>query len=81
MPILWRILIAQAHIYKAIKNTREMKDSKAAAVFKTLTMIPEHDRQQFDWRQSNEEASDNEVYVDPFNAVGHYLHDKLSDFM
>jgi hypothetical protein len=81
MPVLWRILLAQAHIYQAIVNTREMKDSKSSTVFTTLKMMSDKERQSFDWRHTKEEAKDEEVFVQPFSAVESYLQDKLGRFM
>jgi hypothetical protein len=80
MPVLWRILLAQAHIYRAIKKTREMKDSKILTVFRTLNMISPKERwESFNWRHK-EMVSDEDVLVSPFKAVENYLKTKLPDF-
>jgi hypothetical protein len=71
-PVLWRILIAQAHIYNALIKIRKTKNYK----------IPEEDRKYYDWRQTDNEASYEEALVQPFDAVGEYLsnHDDLKDY-
>jgi hypothetical protein len=80
-PVLWRILLTQVHIYHAIKNTRELKDSKSSVLFKTLKITPEQERSIYDWRLKDG-ASEiyEEVYIYPFNAVENYLRIKLGEF-
>lgn len=74
-PILWRILIAQAHFYKAIIYTRKMKHVPID-IFKPLKTISVTERAQyFDWRKNKEEAIDDEVLVYPFTAIENYLRD------
>jgi hypothetical protein len=65
-PVLWRILIDQAHIYKALLRTREMKltSSKERQTAKLLAPLSEKERLDFDWRQSNEKGTDEEISED-----------------
>jgi hypothetical protein len=81
MPILWRIFIAQAHIYNAIRFAREKKYLKSETNFKTLKTMSGPERQLFDWRSNPQEADDNEVFDKTFRAVELYLRDRLSDFI
>jgi hypothetical protein len=78
-PVLWRILIAQAHIYQALLRTREMKiiSSDESLVPKLLKPISEVDRLKFDWRRRSEEATDEEVLSQPFEAAYAYLRESL----
>src|SRR5260370_19077437 len=68
-PILWRVLIAQAVIYHLLD---QMEDANAASPdqFKN---IPLEDRDRFDWRETLDEATDEEVLSEPFAAA----HDDL----
>jgi hypothetical protein len=80
-PVLWRILLTQAHLYLAIKNTRETKDSKSITKFKTLKILSSEDRLIFDWRRDDKEAANEDVLVKPFEAVENYLRRRLGDLM
>ena len=81
MPILWRILLVQAHIYEAIKKTRELP--KTETVFRTLKIMSREERRQYDWRNTKEEATDYEVFDKPFEAIKEYFDDHwiLRDFV
>jgi hypothetical protein len=74
-PILWRILITQAHIYEALLHHREIQisapDDRLALI--TLKPLSKEDRLKFDWRQESEEATDEEVLNQPFEAALAYL--------
>jgi hypothetical protein len=79
-PVIWRILITQAHIYLALLRTREIKISTSDDSFapRLLKPISEVDRLKFDWRQRSEEATDEEVLSQPFEAAYAYLRESLS---
>lgn len=78
-PVLWRILIAQAHFHRALKGP------KSATIIKTLKIIPKEERIKFfDWRHIKEQTPDEKVLIDPFVAVETYLRDPrlgLTQFM
>lgn len=77
-PVLWRILIAQAHIYEALLRTRELKLSKAGTSVSPLLMpIPEAERSKFDWRAAGE--TDDEVLIQPFDVAEEYLRKHLGE--
>jgi hypothetical protein len=82
-PVLWRILITQAHIYQALLRTREMKISAPDDRFapSLLKSISEEDRLIFDWRQRSEEATDEEVLSQPFEAALAYLRKYLGSLL
>jgi hypothetical protein len=79
MPVLWRILIVQAHIYTAVKAAREKKDSKSATQLKTIRVMSEAERKLFDWRKSPQESEDSEVF-NTFEGVENYLQDKMGEY-
>lgn len=68
-PVLWRILLLQAHIYKAVLKISENRSSKVIASELPLKMMPMEERQQFDWRQNSSQSFDADVWQDPFKAV------------
>jgi hypothetical protein len=74
-PVLWRILIAQAHLYRALRNLADQ--SQPAFVLRDLS-IPMEDRQVFDWRKPEHRVSDQEALVDPFAAAESYLRKRLA---
>lgn len=78
-PVMWRILIAQAHIYQALLLSREIKIA-ASVEDRTPPLvkpISKEDRLILDWRQSSNEAKDDEVLSQPFEAAFVYLRDNL----
>lgn len=79
-PVLWRILIAQAHIYQALIRTRQLKLSQAGESVTPLLMpIPEVEKGRFDWRDDKVKASDEEVLIQPFDVSQEYLRKHLGE--
>jgi len=77
-PVLWRILVSQAHIYEGLIRTREMKFSYAEGNARPLlTSVPESEKWRFDWRHSEDTATDEEVLVIPFEVARSYLRKHL----
>lgn len=76
-PILWRILVAKAHIYESLVAIRNPAAGNGAGIDEPWNAIGEDDRQPFDWRADNDEASDDEVLVEPFEVAGEYLRQHL----
>lgn len=68
-PVLWRLLLLQAHIYKAIINVYDNKSSKLPTDSKPLKIASLGERKVFDWRQLTDKASDQEVLEYPFKAI------------
>jgi len=76
-PVLWRILILQAHICQGIMRTRQMKIAETVENFKPLKTFSTSERQRFDWRQPEENVTDDEVLVQPFEVAKNYLQRNL----
>src|SRR5205085_7401794 len=68
-PILWRILIIQAHLYYALIRNRDQKPS-SEGVGKLVIRLRDEKRlmeRNFDWRQTGDATtSEEEVFVHPF---------------
>ena len=79
-PVLWRILVAQAHIYEALIRTRELKLLKSGeSVTPLLIPIAEAERGKFEWRDDRVSATDDEVLIQPFNIAEKYLRKHLGE--
>jgi hypothetical protein len=83
-PVLWRLLILQAYIDKAIINIYEIKESEVPRDFKPLKLGSLEGREYFDWRQPTDEVPEEEVLEYPFEAVRNLIRwdmdlEKLSD--
>jgi hypothetical protein len=76
-PVLWRILVIQAHIYQGILHALAIRDPQVAENYKPLEMLQEVDRQKLDWRQPREDVTDDEVLVQPFHIAKMFLLEKL----
>jgi hypothetical protein len=68
-PVLWRMLVAQAHIFRALMKAPE---SIASRPVHPASAIPSSDRPDFDWRPSSSEVPD-EVITSTFTAVERFL--------
>jgi hypothetical protein len=81
--VLWRILIAQLYLYDSIRRIYEVKKKNknlqdSAKVPEYIKPIPEKKRkEELDWRKNCDEANDLEVFVEPFDAVEHYLQQSM----
>lgn len=80
-PVLWRILIAQAHLCVACIVTRdrvdarqEQSDSPGIPVWDS---IPSERRNDYDWRQPGDATDDSLVLIEPFTVAGQYLKARL----
>jgi len=69
-PVLWRILVVQAHIYRALLAVAQ---SGADASTTPLQVIPREDRKRFDWRTARDQNPDKEVLDEPFSVCEEYL--------
>lgn len=87
-PVLWRLLITQAHIYTTLQNIRAMKlaqtggsniSEEAIQNAKTWESISDADHNKYDWRQPQEQVthSDDEVLRQPFEVAQIYLKGKF----
>jgi hypothetical protein len=69
-PVLWRILLTQAHLCRWF-----MEQSRQPRALHPADAIPVDDRKIFDWRSNDDEASYDEAVTKPFQAVQSYLRD------
>ena len=69
-PVLWRILVTQAHIYKALEEIQHMKLDDIGSSVRPSQVIIEIKSAEFDWHKDKEETS---IDTTPFEAVEHYL--------
>jgi hypothetical protein len=70
-PVLWRILITQAHIYRALMSVFEENRIISPAV-----AISSEEQRKFDWRRRSE-ATEEDVLDSPFTAARNYLTDRF----
>lgn len=77
-PVAWRILITQAHLYRAMINVAHVPDFDAID-WTQLVTIPTAERAAFDWRTDAERSSvaDAAVLEAPFDAAVAYLVPRL----
>jgi hypothetical protein len=88
-PVLWRILVTQAHIYMTLRCIREIKPARTDGGDMSGKAIPStrqwesisdaERRSNYDWRQPGERGThfDDEVLHQPFAVAQTYLQDKL----
>lgn len=67
-PVLWRMLIVQAHLYAAL--SRPTQDKVPAHL---LNVLPREEWATFDWRHLGDEHSDQDTVEAPFAAAREYL--------
>lgn len=75
-PVLWRLLIVHAHLYRAMLLTHEGPGGLTRAA---LT-IPEADRVGFDWREPARRGPDgipDQAVREPFDVAEKYLRERL----
>ena len=70
-PILWRILIAQAHLCEMFVSARDTRGAAWANIGR-LDMMSMGSCGTFDWRESVDEATDAAVLMEPFNVARAY---------
>jgi hypothetical protein len=73
-PVLWRILITQAHLYRALYKL--INQAAFSLDTDSLPISPE-ERKEYDWRQEGSRSSDKEALSDPFTAAEGYLRKQL----
>jgi hypothetical protein len=77
-PVFWRLLVTQAHLYRALLQTHVRGDARPVQVV-PIKAIAEAERKYYDWRQPGEQVSDKAVLQDPFDAAEGYLRERLQD--
>lgn len=78
-PVLWRMLVTQAHLYAALIYTRDRDSTAPEQRQKLLEVVPLAARKEYDWRRASDLplVEDELVLADPFQVAEKYLHDKL----
>ena len=69
-PMLWRILITQAHLFRFLMDSVGPADQRPAS---PAAAIPKDEREIFDWRRVPTEASREESIDEHFRAAEAYL--------
>lgn len=78
-PILWRILLIQAYLYYTLYVNRDQRDSsdgKSNLVTPSVSVLA-FVEENFDWRQSNDQVVEDEVFAQPANTAETYLQKRL----
>jgi hypothetical protein len=81
-PVLWRILMAQAFIYRSILiNYEKHYENENVNLEEMMLLIPRNWRLKFDWRKEGDRDSipDKSVFEDPFDAVEIYLRERTRE--
>lgn len=74
-PVLWRILISQAHISKALGNA---SDKEPNSIVSPVDIITDEERKGLDWRSNDSETTFEEAVAGPFSAARYYLSERLN---
>jgi hypothetical protein len=69
-PVLWRILIAQAHLHRALLLTFNADSNGTAS---PIDSIDTKEKKEFDWRPDKDQVTEHEALNDPFHAAQRYL--------
>lgn len=77
-PILWRLLICQAHIYNCLLQIRYQDKFDVKQIKKHFEGLYSDikERQKFDWRR-DKEIDENEVLVEPFKVAKNFLKSEI----
>ncbi len=78
-PVLWRVLIMQAMLYRALLDGRDAKIAGRPASTRPVRQVPPDARRDFDWRSQLDEASDEQVFQEPFAAASIRLKAQIPD--
>lgn len=73
-PVLWRMLITQAHIYRTLLRIGS-SGPRGAGI--PIQPIPQEKRKDFEWRKTPSEAPDEKVLGEPFSVAERYLKVRL----
>jgi hypothetical protein len=77
-PILWRILIVQAHLYHCLLQNRDLEKTNDTEI---IPVTPLRSQKvvygDFDWRSPNSSIRREEALVEPFKAAEIYLKQRL----
>jgi hypothetical protein len=71
-PVLWRVLLTQAHLHAALIKTFNSANPGEPALVHPLDALPPQEWDDFDWRSDDRTSRDSAV-VEPFTAARNYL--------
>jgi hypothetical protein len=77
-PVLWRVLLVQAHAYRAL---RRLNSRGQMSLDGNDLLFPIEERRAYDWRDHPDLVSDQEVLIDPFDAAVSYLRERLTSIL
>ena len=77
-PVLWRILVAQAHIYKGLKAVQQIKSDSISPNFRPLKVLSETKSPEFDWHRHLSETS---IDTNPLEGVENYFRKHWSNLI
>jgi len=80
-PILWRLLIAQAHVHRLIIGRIGNKSLDPLKDLKQQLVIPENERAPFDWRSADSTIPVDAVLKEPFDAATKFVKSYLEELM
>jgi hypothetical protein len=75
-PVLWRILIAQALLYRGILEFSRRKEMSSSEVLAFITPLPKEEMEDFDWRSAEQKGDDDTIF-EPFDVAKVYLGTQL----
>lgn len=79
-PVAWRMLVAQAHLYLALIQFRQVSATKDAGHTRTpVRSVSVAERARFDWRQRADEAPERAVLGGPFDVAQDYLRQRVGE--
>ena len=75
-PVLWRILITQALLYRCILELSLKRNMTLHQIMEFLTTISREEMSHFDWRLPEQKIDDNIIF-EPFEVAKTYLNSSL----
>lgn len=79
-PVLWRILVTQAHICLAIMRASQLSTDTPPEEFRPLSVVSVDKRKLYDWGREQEDISDVEIYA-PLDVAKAYFKKHLPDLL
>jgi hypothetical protein len=77
-PVLWRILIAQALLYRGILEFSRRKEMSSSEVLAFIASLPKEEMVDFDWRSAEQKGDDDTIF-ELIDVAKVYLDAQLKD--